>query len=64
MDKKMMYSTIKLPSEFVESMIDPLVNREIGLGSRASVIKDALREYSRNKTDKSGKIEKEGEPEN
>ena len=49
MVKKMSYTTIRLPTEFVENMIDPLVSKEKGLDSRSSVIKDALRYYVKEK---------------
>jgi hypothetical protein len=38
----MSYSTIKLPTEFVEKNIDPYVIKADGLDSRADLIKKAV----------------------
>jgi metal-responsive CopG/Arc/MetJ family transcriptional regulator len=55
----MSYTTIKLPTEFVLNVIDPLVESEgLGFTSRTEVIKTALREYS----DKQSQQNKQNKP--
>jgi metal-responsive CopG/Arc/MetJ family transcriptional regulator len=42
----MSYTTIKLPSDFVIEILDPLVEKKsLGFSSRTDAIKTALREY-------------------
>lgn len=44
---KMSYTTIKIPTEFVQKYIDSLVEQnELGFSSRTEVVKTAVREYS------------------
>jgi Arc/MetJ-type ribon-helix-helix transcriptional regulator len=53
----MSYTTIKLPSEFVEQVIDPLVSDAAqGFSSRADVVKAALREFAKDNTPNEKKI--------
>jgi len=41
------YSTIKLPTKFVEQMVDPFVKDDsYGFSSRPDVVKAAIREYA------------------
>jgi len=43
----MKYTTLKLPTDFVQKYVDPLLE-QVGLGfsSRPEVVKTAIREYS------------------
>lgn len=41
------YTSIKLPTAFVEECVDPLVNSKgMGFSSRAEVVKAALRDFT------------------
>lgn len=43
----MKYTTLKLPTDFVQKYVDPLLEQEgSGFSSRPEVVKTAIREYS------------------
>lgn len=45
----MSYTTIKLPTDFVQKFVDSLLEQDgLGFSSRAEVVKTAIREYSQN----------------
>jgi len=44
---KTKFKTIKLPEDFVNAYIDPLVESDLGYSSRAEVAKDGIRSLNR-----------------
>jgi len=44
---KSKFKTIKLPEDFVNAYIDPLVESSLGYSSRAEVAKDGIRRLNR-----------------